>query len=83
MQKLVKMDENLEFKNILAGVNSGGIDKVMYLLPYAKNVEYSDGNLSMVLEFVNNNAESEIGIKILLSDELQGLFDRMLFGEEV
>lgn len=74
------MDENLEFKNIVAASNSNGIPKIMYLLPYAKDVVYTDGILSMVLEFVNDYAETEVGIQMEVADELKEIFDRIEYG---
>lgn len=76
------MDENLEFKHIIAH-GSGAVDmKNMILMPYAKDITYEDGNLSLSLEFLDNTSETEIGIRIGLSDELIELFDRLLYGEE-
>ena len=75
------MDENLEFKNIIAGANFDGIEKVMYLLPYAKDLVYKQGILSMTLEFVNEHAETNVGIQLEVSDELQTIFDKIEYGE--
>lgn len=74
------MDENLEFKNILAASNSDGTQKVMYLLPYAKGVTYIDGVLSMSLEFVNEHAETEVGIQMEVADELKEIFEKIEYG---
>lgn len=74
------MDENLEFKNILAASNSDGTQKVMYLLPYAKAVTYIDGVLSMSLEFVNEYAETEVGIQMEVADELKEIFEKIEYG---
>jgi hypothetical protein len=75
------MDDNLEFKNIIAASNSQGTGKTMNLIPYAKNVIYEDGCLSMALEFVNDYAETEVGIKLVVSDELQDIFSNIIYGE--
>lgn len=75
------MDENLEFKNIIASSILQGTDKIMYLLPYAKDLKYEDGTLSMVLEFVNNVAETEVEINLLVADELQEIFGKIMYGE--
>ncbi len=53
----------------------------MNLIPYAKNVIYEDGCLSMALEFVNDYAETEVGIKLVVSDELQDIFSNIIYGE--
>jgi hypothetical protein len=74
------VDENLEFKNILAASNSDGTQKVMYLLPYAKGVTYIDGVLSMSLEFVNEHAETEVGIQMEVADELKEIFEKIEYG---
>lgn len=76
------MDENTEFKKILTP-NFDGTSKNMYLIPYAKNLSYKDGHLMMTLEFFNDIAETEVGIDILISDELQQMFDRLLQEEVV
>ena len=75
------VDENLEFKNILAGGKLNGTNKLMQLLPYARDVEYKDGLLSMVLEFVNDSAETEVGIQLEVADELKMIFDKIEYGE--
>jgi len=75
------MDESLEFKNIIAHAKSDGTSKVMYLLPYAKDVSYTDGTLSMVLEFVNEIAETEVEINLLVADELREIFGKIMYGE--
>ncbi len=74
------MDESLEFKNIMAASNSDGTQKVMYLLPYAKEVTYRDGILSMALEFVNEHAETEVGIQMEVADELKEIFEKIEYG---
>lgn len=81
VQELGIMDDNLEFKNIIAASNSHGTENVMKLIPYAKNVTYEDGFLSMVLEFVNDYAETEVGIRLQVSDELQEIFGNIMYGE--
>lgn len=75
------MDDNLEFKNIIAASNSQGTNNVMTLIPYAKEVTYDNGYLSMVLEFVNDYSETEVGIKMMVSDELQEIFGSIMYGE--
>jgi hypothetical protein len=76
------MDESLEFKKILSQ-NSDGTEKNMILMPYAKNLSYTNGELSMAIEFFNDNAETEIGITIQVSDELGLILDRLMLGEVV
>lgn len=77
------MDENIEFKNILASTANGGVDgKNMILFPYARNINYGDGMLSMSLDFFNEGTETEIGLKIKLSEDLVDLIDNLLYGKE-
>lgn len=77
------MDDNLEFKNIIASPQNGGVDnKNMILFPYARNINYDNGTLSMSLDFFNEMSETEIGLKIKLSDDLVDLIDNLLYGEE-
>lgn len=78
------MDDNLEFKNIVASTGNGGVDKKnMILFPYARNINYDNGTLSMSLDFFNETAEAEIGINIKLSEDLVDIIDNLLYGEEV
>ena len=35
----------------------------------------------MALEFVNDYAETEVGIKLMVSDELQEIFGSIMYGE--
>jgi hypothetical protein len=81
VQKLGKVDDNLEFKNIIAASNSQGTNNIMALIPYAKDVTYENGLLSMTLEFVNDYSETEVGIKMMVSDELQEIFGNIMYGE--
>lgn len=74
------MADELEFKNVLAQ-KLNGTNKKMYLMPYAKELVYEDGNLSMVLEFVNDNAETELGITMEVADDLKDLFYKIEYGE--
>lgn len=76
------MDESLEFKKILSQ-NSEGTEKNMILMPYAKNLSYTNGELSMAIEFFNDTAETEIGITIQVSDELGLILDKLMLGEVV
>ena len=50
-------------------------------MPYAKDLSYRDGILSMVLEFVNDVAETEVEINLLVADELQEIFGKIMYGE--
>ena len=77
------MDENLEFKNIIASVGNGGVDsKNMILFPYARNINYNNGTLSLSLDFFNEQTQTEIGLKIKLSEDLIDLIDNLLYGRE-
>lgn len=78
------MDDNLEFKNIVANAGNGGVDKKnMILFPYARNINYDNGTLSMSLDFFNEATQTEVGMKIKLSEDLVDLIDNLLYGEEV
>lgn len=76
------MDDNLEFKSAIVSAFGGVYGKNMMLLPYARNINYDNGILSMSLDFINNSSETEIGLKITLSDDLVDLMDNLLYGEE-
>jgi hypothetical protein len=78
------MDDNLAFKNIISSAsNSQGTDKGMILIPYAKDLYYKEGSLSFTLEFYNETAETEIGINMMISQELQDLLEGLISGDEV
>lgn len=78
------MDDNLAFRNIISSAsNLRGDSKGMILMPYAKDLYYDKGSLSFTLEFYNENAETDIGINILISPELQDLFEGLISGDEV
>lgn len=53
----------------------------MTLFPYARDVEYIDGELSFVLTFFNGQVTTDMEIKMGLDTELgemiQGLLDQM------
>jgi hypothetical protein len=71
------MDENLAFRKILAQ-SSDGIRSNMILMPYAKNLLYTNGHLKLTLDLFNDLSETEISIDIVVSEELQGLLDNLL-----
>lgn len=71
------MDENLIFKKILAQ-NSDGIGSNMVLMPYAKNLSYTNGHLKLTLDLFNDLSETEISIDIIVSEELKGLLSNLL-----
>ena len=76
------MDENLEFKHVLAHASGAVYQRNMMLMPYAKDVLYEEGHLCLTLQFVDKKNETEVGMRIGLSDELIELFDRLLDGKE-
>lgn len=76
------MEDNLEFRSALASAFGGVYGKNMILIPYAKNINYENGILSLALDFVNNSTETEVGLKIKLSDDLVDLIDDLLYGKE-
>lgn len=71
------MDENLKFKKILSQ-NSNGIGSNMILMPYAKNLSYTNGHLKLTLELFNDLSETDVSIDIVVSEELQGLLNNVL-----
>ena len=71
------MDENLTFRKILAQ-NSNGIGNKMILMPYAKDLSYTNGHLKLTLDLFNDLSETDITIDIMVSEELQGLLDNIL-----
>ena len=76
------MEDNIEFKSVLASAFGGVNGKNMIILPYARNINYKDGMLSLSLDFINDSTETEIGLKIKLSDDLIDLIDDLLYGKE-
>lgn len=75
------MDDYLKVKFIAS--NSEGTENNMLLLPYAKDVAYSDGVLSVSLEFFNESKETEIGLNIGLSDDLVDLIEGLLDNQDM
>lgn len=71
------MDENLAFRKILAQ-SSDGIGNNMILMPYAKDLIYTNGHLKLTLDLFNDLSETEISIDIVVSEELQGLLDNLI-----
>jgi hypothetical protein len=71
------MDENLTFRKILAQ-SSDGIGNKMILMPYAKDLVYTNGHLKLTLDLFNDLSETEISIDIVVSEELQGLLDNLM-----
>jgi len=71
------MDENLAFRKILAQ-SSEGIGNSMILMPYAKDLIYTNGHLKLTLDLFNDLSETEISIDIVVSEELQGLLDNLI-----
>ena len=78
------MDDNLAFRNIISsGSGFQGTSKGMILMPYAKDLYYDKGTLSFTLEFYNEMAETEIGINMVVTEELQHLLEGLISGDEV
>lgn len=76
------MEENIEFKSVIASAFGGVCGNNVYLMPYARNINYNDGMLSLSLDFINDSTETEIGLRIKLSDDLVDLIDNLLYGQE-
>jgi hypothetical protein len=58
----------------------------MLLFPYAKDLEYKNKQLSFVISFMNKTSNTDIGITMLVDDNLskiiEGLFDEPEDDEE-
>jgi hypothetical protein len=50
----------------------------MILMPYAKDLVYTNGHLKLTLDLFNDLSETEISIDIVVSEELQGLLDNLM-----
>lgn len=50
----------------------------MILFPYAKDIEYADGELSFVIQFLDNVKTVDISIKIGLDDDLSDKIEELL-----
>jgi hypothetical protein len=55
-----------------------GIYKEMILFPYAKDVEYNEGELSFTLQFFNMDNETQINIKMDIEPDLREMMERLL-----
>lgn len=76
------MDEKYIVKKIATGAKSDGTNRVMELLPYAKDVEYKDGAVRLTFEFFNDMHETEMTMQIGFAPEIAHVFDTLLYGEE-
>jgi hypothetical protein len=50
----------------------------LILFPYAGDIEYTDGELSFVLHFFNENKSTDIKVTIGLDDELSEKIQELL-----
>jgi hypothetical protein len=50
----------------------------MLLFPYAKDVEYINGELSFVLQLLNKEQETQISVKMQTSPELSEIIEKLL-----
>lgn len=50
----------------------------MLLFPYAKDVEYINGELSFVLQLLNKEQETQISVKMQTSPELSEVLEKLL-----
>lgn len=55
----------------------------MLLFPYAKDVEYSNGQLSFVLQLLDKEAETQVSVKMETSPELTEIMDKLLEHRDV
>ena len=54
----------------------------MILFPYASDIDYSDGELSLVLQLFNRTKTTDIGITIGLDDDLSKMIEDLLNEKE-
>ena len=52
--------------------------ETLILFPYAKDIEYNDGELGFVLQFFDEDRTVDIAIKIGLDDDLSGKIEELL-----
>ena len=50
----------------------------MLLFPYARDVEYIDGELSLVLQFVDRDNTTEIKMSIGLDEDLSRMIEDLM-----
>ena len=50
----------------------------MLLFPYARDVEYTDGELSLVLQFIDTDNTTEIKMSIGLDDGLATMIEELM-----
>jgi hypothetical protein len=50
----------------------------MMLFPYAKDVEYDEGILSLTLQFLTMDNETQVSVRIETSSELSEIMDRLI-----
>lgn len=54
----------------------------MILFPYAKDIEYMDGELGFVLQFFNKSNTTEISIRMGLDTDLCEVIERLMSTED-
>lgn len=50
----------------------------MLLFPYARDVEYTDGELSLVLQFIDKENTTEIKMNIGLDEDLATMIEELM-----
>lgn len=50
----------------------------MILFPYAKDIEYKDGRLSFVIQFMDENKTVDIAMNIELDEDLSDKIEELL-----
>ncbi len=50
----------------------------MLLFPYAKDIEYVDGELGFVIQFIDKEKTVDISIRINLDDDLSDKIEELL-----
>ena len=56
----------------------GRYEEIMLLFPYAKDIEYADGQLGLVIQFIGSTKTTDISIKMGLDDDLSGLIQKLM-----
>lgn len=50
----------------------------MLLFPYAKDIEYSDGELGLVIQFIGKTKTTDVSLKMGLDAELSDLIQKLM-----
>ena len=50
----------------------------MILFPYAKDIEYSDGELGLVIQFISKTKTTDVSLKMGLDAELSEMIQKLM-----